>query len=222
MIKFIVKISFILGFVLSTLGILRIGYYQTKAKLAQHLLLSAWQQTYQQSSAQNIPQIKPWPWADTWPMFKMKIPSIQSTNLVLKDASGESLAFGPGLLTSDIIPGDPGNSFIAAHRDTHFDNLGEVKKGDIIYIEDQLQRIQQFEVDQIKIVDSRIEQPFVDTADIRLTLVTCYPFDAVEANTPYRYLVSGKKLQVDDEKIQVPDSKTKIRLSAETRLASRH
>ena len=200
--KRIVKLLFIAGFALSTFGIIRIGYFEAKAELAQHLMETAWQENKRlvnqfggklnQRIKQAEQNIKPWPWADTWPVLKLMIPSVDFNYLVLKDASGESLAFGPGLLTNAVYPGEPGNSFIVAHRDTHFKNLGSVKKDALIEIEDRNENVIRFKIDQIKIVDSRIERPITDSADVRVTLVTCYPFNAIQSNTPYRYLVSGK------------------------------
>lgn len=185
--KLVLKSLFIIGFILSVIGMIRVGYFQTKAHLAQYLLQSAWQTTKTNKSIN-----KPWSWADTWPVVKIEIPSINLSSLVLKDASGESLAFGPGLMTTDILPGDQGNSFIAAHRDTHFKDIGLLKIEDLINVSNRLGEKILFKIDHIQIVDSRAEQPVIDTDDRRITLVTCYPFDANEANTPFRYLVSAK------------------------------
>ena len=224
--KKIIRTLIIIGFTLSALGLLRIGYFEAKAELAQYLMHSAWEKSkslledFSSQLDEKIDSgkvnIKPWPWADTWPVLKMTIPKIGSSSLVLKDASGESLAFGPGLLTTNINPGEKGNSLIAAHRDTHFEQLGELTAGDIILIEKLTAKILRFKIDQIKIVDSRTSQPITDTNDTRLTLVTCYPFDATEANTPYRYLVSGR--------IVIPEIKLKTKnlQLVETKLASRH
>ncbi len=205
--KKIIRTLIILGLTLSAFGLLRIGYFEAKAELAQHLMQTAWEKsksllddfsgTFDQKIDGGKTNIKPWPWADTWPVLKMTIPSIDSSHLVLRDASGESLAFGPGLLTVNLNPGERGNSFIAAHRDTHFERLGELTAGDIILIESLTTKTVRFEVDQIEIVDSRTHQPITNTKDKRLTLVTCYPFDAIEANTPYRYLVSGRMASVN-------------------------
>jgi len=219
--KRIVRSLFIVGFALSAVGLLRIGYFEAKAELAQHLMQNAWEENKQLMNQldgkikTNPAKIKPWPWADTWPVFKLIIPRIASNSLVLKDASGESLAFGPGLLTTSIYPGERGNSFIAAHRDTHFVHLAEIKNGDAIFIENITEQQLHFKVDLIKIVDSRTHQPLTDTPDTRITLVTCYPFDATESNTPYRYLVSGR-LVVDSS------SDTKNPQLAEIRLANLH
>jgi len=226
MMKKIILALIVIGLTLSALGLLRIGYFEAKAELAQYLMQTAWEKSknllkdfsnqLDQKVDSGKANITPWPWADTWPVFKMAIPKISSLSLVLKDASGESLAFGPGLLTTKLYPGEKGNSFIAAHRDTHFERLGELIVGDIILIEHLTAKTLRFEVDQIEIVDSRTNQPIIDTNDTRLTLVTCYPFVATKSNTPYRYLVSGR--------LVIPTSKsvTKNPLSAETKLASRH
>ncbi len=189
--KHTLKILFITGFILSSIGLLRIVYYQLKAETAQWLLESAWQNTLLQKN--NHP-VKPWSWADTWPVLKVELPSIQLSSLVLKDVSGQSLAFGPGLMTPRLYPGNHGNSFIAAHRDTHFKGLIKLKKGELIKITNSIGEKIFFEIDQLQIVDSRIEQPILQTGDKRITLVTCYPLNSSIRNTPYRYLVSGKMI----------------------------
>lgn len=189
--KRILKILFITGFVLSSIGLLRIGYYQAKAETAQWLLESAWQKTLQQ---EKMNPVKPWSWADTWPVLKVELPSIQLSSLVLKDVSGQSLAFGPGLMTSGLYPGEQGNSFIAGHRDTHFGDIIKLKKGELIKITDSSGKQVIFKIDQLQIVDSRTEQPVLDTGEKRVTLVTCYRISVGERNTPYRYLVSAKAI----------------------------
>lgn len=189
--KRILKILFIIGFMLSSIGLLQICYYQLKAESAQWLLESAWQKTLQQKD--NYP-VKPWSWADTWPVLKVELPSIQLSSLVLKDVSGQSLAFGPGLMTPGLYPGEQGNSFIAAHRDTHFEDIVKLKKGELIKITNSSGKEVFFKIDQLQIIDSRTEQPIIDIGDKRVTLVTCYRLNSNQRNTPYRYLVSGRMI----------------------------
>ncbi len=184
--KIYFKRLFFIGLCLSSIGLMRVIYFHVKANVAQYLLESAWDE-----SKNTGILIKPWNWADTWPLLKITIPSIGQINFVLKDASGESLAFGPGLLTPNITPGEKGNSFIAGHRDTHFKNIGLLQIGESIIIENLKGNELIFKIDAILIVDSRLEQPITESAVNRLTLVTCYPFHAQESNTPYRFLVSS-------------------------------
>ena len=184
-----VKYFFIIGLILSSIGLLRIAYYHVKAEVAQIMIKSAWEEM--NSVVDNNKNIKPWPWADTWPVMQIEFPDLDESSIVLKDASGESLAFGPGLMTSDILPGDIGNSFIAAHRDTHFSSIGRLKRSQMIHVTLNSGISYSFKIDKIKIVDSRSEQPWVNTNEKRITLVTCYPFDGSISNTPFRYLVSA-------------------------------
>jgi sortase A len=189
------KLLFTAGVILSLIGLYRIGYAHTKSEFAQYLLESNWKESQQNSNSDSLfedAQVhKPWPWADTWPILKLDIPKLNLSKLVLKDTSGESLAFGPGLMTPSVRPGDRGNSFIAAHRDTDFKELAKLVSGDRFLIEYRSGKALTFVVDQVLVVDSRFSLPSINSHQIRTTLVTCYPFDATEPNTPYRYLVSG-------------------------------
>ena len=45
------------------------------------------------------------------------------------------MAFGPGHLSASSLPGQPGNSVIAGHRDTHFNFLQYVEVGESLVIE---------------------------------------------------------------------------------------
>lgn len=173
------------------------SYYQAKAELAQWLLDKAWKKSQQKTQE----HFKPWPWADTWPKLKLSLikytadqseVKTQNEYIVLTDASGESLAFGPGLMTPNILPGQEGNSFIAAHRDTHFASLQDIQLNDELLVESQDKTKHRFIIDQIKIVDSEQEQPIIESSTARLTLVTCYPFDMSVQRTPLRLLVSGR------------------------------
>ncbi|WP_444997231.1 class GN sortase [Aliikangiella sp. IMCC44359] len=193
--------AFILIFT-GLLGVAEKGYYQVKAEVAQTLLEKAWQNSKRETS-QNF---KPWPWADVWPILKLsllkstqqKSNNVSASFIVLSDTSGESLAFGPGLLTANILPGDFGNSLIAAHRDTHFSHLADVNINDLIKIELKDGSLLYFKVDELLIVDSNVTKPIVDLDEKRITLVTCYPFDVNVTNTPLRLLVSGIKITLND------------------------
>lgn len=156
-----------------------------KARLAQVLLDRAWQRARAGETG-----VKPWPWADTWPVARLSAPRLGTHAYVLADASGRSLAFGPGHVAGTAPPGAAGNSVIAAHRDTHFRFLRDVALGDAIVLDtpDGAQRL--YRVADLRVVDSRRARVAPsDTAT--LTLVTCYPFDAVLPGGPLRYVVTA-------------------------------
>ena len=198
-VKLVVKMSALLSLILLTTP----SYYWVKAEVAQHLLANAWAKT----QVNQVELIKPWKWADTWPVLELSIltrtykhAEKQATGalerlgryIVLADTSGESLAFGPGLLTTDILPGDMGNSIIAAHRDTQFAVLQDVSLGDVLEVTSSSGQVSRFVLDQIRIVNSQIEKLETDLDERRLTLVTCYPFERSGEPTELRFIVSGK------------------------------
>lgn len=159
-------------------------YIYAKAELAQALLHAAWTQT----QASGVP-VKPWPWADTHPVARLVAPAQDADLLVLSGASGRTLAFGPGHLDGSANPGDPGNSVIIAHRDTHFRFLQRVATGDPMVVEARNGTRRHFRVRRTYVVDYRALDIPRDASVPTLTLVTCFPFDAISPGGPLRYVV---------------------------------
>ncbi|HAS77277.1 MAG TPA: class GN sortase, partial [Marinobacter adhaerens] len=115
-------------------------------------------------------------------------PTRRSSDLVLADTHAESLAFGPGRLTGSEDPG--GAVIIAGHRDTHFRSLKALETGNEVRLQGRDGRWQSYLVEGARVVDSRSE--LIDTQRLpegTLLLVTCYPFDSVDAGGPLRYVV---------------------------------
>ena len=174
------------------LGFWQLGqgaYIPAKAWLAQELMQRAWARAELEDDRQA-----PWPWADTWPVARLKANAGEVDLIVLAGGSGRTLAFGPGHLSASALPGDMGNSVIAGHRDTHFAFLRDVEKGDTLVIERFSGRKHLFKVIGIDVVDSRRGSLLLDTDVPVLTLVTCYPFDAEEAGGPMRYVVTARQV----------------------------
>jgi sortase A len=92
------------------------------------------------------------------------------------------------------LPGDPGNSVIAGHRDTHFSFLREVEIGESLVIERNGGRKHLYKVIAIDVVDSRRGSLLLDTDAAMLSLVTCYPFESGDPGGPLRYVVTAKRL----------------------------
>ena len=159
-------------------------YIHAKAHLAQVLLHMAWDRTRATGTAS-----KPWPWADTHPVARLVAPGQDADVLVLAGASGRTLAFGPGHLDGSAQPGDPGNAVITAHRDTHFRFLKDAGTGDLIVVERADGATRHFRVKGTYIADHRALRLPRDTDVPTLTLVTCYPFGALDPGGPLRYVV---------------------------------
>ncbi len=168
-------------------GVASVGhgaYILAKAELAQWLLHAAWSRT----QATGLPA-KPWPWADTHPVARLIAADQDADLLVLAGASGRTLAFGPGHLDGSALPGDPGNAIVTAHRDTHFRFLQHVAVGDRIAIESPRGDRRHFRVRELRIADQSDLAFARDTRVPTLTLVTCYPFNAINPGGPLRYVV---------------------------------
>ncbi len=166
------------------------GYIQAKAWLAQVLIKQAWARTLEGEQ-----HAKPWPWADTWPLARISVPGRDIERFVLAGANGRSIAFGPGHVFGTPLPGEAGNSVVGAHRDTHFAFLRVLQPGEEIVVEKSVSGIRRYRVERSEIVDKRetrvLAQPPGETL---LTLVTCYPFDALRAGGPLRYVVTAKAI----------------------------
>ena len=159
-----------------------------KAMLAQHLLENAWQNTRKDKKV-----AKPWPWADTWPIARLTIDG--KSTIVLSDAGGESLAFGPSHVSGSAKPGTMGTSVISAHRDTHFQVLKTVKPGNVVTLERADGTEQYYEVLETRILPNpELSLPLEDGRD-RLILVTCWPFDAVVPDTQKRFAVLAERIR---------------------------
>jgi len=177
--------------VLFILGIWHTGYgawIYVKAEFAQYLLERAWAQMQE-----GRRDVQPWPWADTWPIARLEVPQHGIEMFVLSGASGRTLAFGPGHVSSSPPPGSVGTAILNGHRDTHFTFLKNMQLGDTIIIEDIDGETTSFTVHEMKVVDARQAMIFQDDSHAQLVLVTCYPFDAIEPGGPLRYIVVGEQ-----------------------------
>jgi sortase A len=158
-----------------------------KAGLAQILLERAWSQ----ARAGRL-EAKPWPWADTFPVARLSIPGLGVSWIVLSGASGRNLAFAPSHLDGSAAPGDPGVSVIAAHRDTHFRALEDLAPGTEILVETPTGDMHRFRVARTEVVDVRTTRLRLDSETPVLVLSTCYPFDAIRAGGPLRFLIEAE------------------------------
>jgi sortase A len=181
-------------------AVLAIGLWQLgagawlplKAWAAQSLLRQAWEETRDGSTG-----VRPWPWADTWPVARLSAIGGVVDLIVLAGGSGRTLAFGPGHLDASAAPGEEGNTVLVGHRDTHFRFLSELEPGDDLGIETADGRRYRYRVTGTAVVDSRRDGISLDAAQDRLTLITCYPFDAVRPGGPLRYVVMATRRDAD-------------------------
>jgi sortase A len=155
-----------------------------KAEIAQHLLERAWLRTLA-----GEPDAKPWPWADTRAIAILEVPRLGLREIVLEGSSGRNLAFGPALLNTSQLD-QSSDRVLSGHRDTHFSFLKEIKTGDLLRLHTATE-IREYRVSFQEAVDSRHQSLIIDDSVDRLTLLTCYPFDAATAGGPLRWVVTA-------------------------------
>jgi sortase A len=171
----------------------RAAYLDAKAKLAAVLIRRAWDQ-----SAHSGEPRAPWPWADTHPVARLRIPRLDYDEIVLDAATPRTLAFGPALLLSGAGLGKPGNIVLAGHRTSWFLPLEAIAEGDTIRIEwfDAHRgglRERAYAVNLIRVVDPHDVTLLAPTSEDALTLVTCYPFGR-SPHSPQRFMVRASPL----------------------------
>jgi len=169
------------------------AWIHAKASLAQALISAAWRREHAGSRS-----AQPWPWADTRPLAQLTFGEGADAPkfMVLEGSSGRNLAFGPTHDPASVMPGEPGNSVIEGHRDTHFALLREINLGDTLHVETLAKRDVAFVVTNLRIVDSRRTRISLRADGPRLTLVTCYPFDAVIPGGPLRFIVTADRQEL--------------------------
>jgi sortase A len=163
-------------------------YMHAKAELAGILIRRAWEQTVQSGRTHA-----PWPWADTHPVARIRIPRLGYDEIVLEGASPRTLAFGPAHLLNGTGLGEQGNLVLAGHRTSWFRPLEGIAQGDSIQIQwfnghrGGLQE-RTYTVSKISVVDPQDTALLTPTPEDELTLITCYPFGH-GPRSPQRYIV---------------------------------
>ena len=177
------------------------AWIHVKASLAQALIGAAWRREQAGSGS-----TRPWPWADTRPVAQLTFGEGANPRklMILEGSNGRNLAFGPTHDPASVLPGDPGNSVIEGHRDTHFAVLRDIKLGDTLHVRTLATPNVDFLVTDIRIVDSRRTRISLHAGTARLTLVTCYPFDAVVPGGPLRLIVTADRIEPQSPMFPVP------------------
>ncbi|MGD2119605.1 MAG: class GN sortase [Chromatiales bacterium] len=165
------------------------SWIQAKALLSQWLLQHSWQQ-----SLADGERHKPWPWADHWPVARLRVASQNVDQIVLAGDTGNVLAFAPGYNPLSHKPGAGGTTVISAHRDTHFRFLQQIRPGEQISVQ-TVGGDFVYQVAELAVVDAGNSMlQLHETAD-QLLLVTCYPFDALQAGGNLRFVVIANRVR---------------------------
>jgi len=172
-----------LALALALIGVAQVGaagWIHVRAWMAQRLIAASWQVARAQGSAP-----RPWPGADVRPVARMQVPARGVDLYVLEEASARALAYGPA---------HEGNAVVVAHRDTHFAFLRDVRIDDAIEVEGANGAAAQYRVREVGVLEQHETRVLDATAASQLTLITCWPFDAVQPGTPLRFVVIARRV----------------------------
>lgn len=160
-------------------------YIPVKAEVAQVLLARAFDQSIEQGTP-----VKPWSWADTAPVSRVRVDRLGVSEIVLSGGSGEAMAFGPTEVLDDRARGV---TILAAHRDTHFEFVRDLKTGDTISLDridgtSVTYRVRGFETVRF----DEFTYPAHGGSGL-LALTTCWPFGS-QVSGPLRRVAWAEKL----------------------------
>jgi len=183
------------------------AYIHAKALLAQVLLERAFSETIASGH-----EVKPWSWADTWPVARIEVKRLHASTIVLAGSSGQALAFGPGHVELTPDAGERGVAVYSAHRDTHFRFLKDIAIGDEIDITRSDGHTFHYRADNASVVrfDASGIDPLSDGYELALT--TCWPFDAVTPG-PARYILHATMIGLNRHTPPVDRERFKPRCS---------
>jgi len=118
---------------------------------------------------------------------RIEIPRLGLKAIVAEGVSAGTLRRAVGHLPGTALPGGDGNVVLAAHRDTFFRPLKDVREGDDIELTTPQGRYG-YKVEATQVVDPGRTDLLEADGPPRLTLVTCYPFYLV-GSAPDRFIV---------------------------------
>jgi sortase A len=118
---------------------------------------------------------------------RLEIPRLGVSAIVRAGSDARTLRLAIGHIGGTALPGESGNVGLAAHRDTFFRRLGEIRADDRVrFVTPEGTYV--YRVAGTQIVDPDDTWVLNATGEPALTLVTCYPFRYV-GSAPRRFIV---------------------------------
>ncbi|WP_142826291.1 class D sortase [Planococcus soli] len=119
------------------------------------------------------------------------VPSLGMKYPIYWGTDDETLTQGVGYHVGDFTtpPDGFGHTVLSGHRDTVFQELGELAEGAQIYV--QFEEIQyEYKIQKTWITDAEDRTVIVNKDEPTLTLTTCYPFRFI-GSAPDRYIIEA-------------------------------
>jgi sortase A len=123
---------------------------------------------------------------------RLEIPRIEVSVIVLEGSDPDILEVAAGHIPGTALPGGRGNIVVAAHRDTFFRSLREIRPNDRLSFRTP-DAVFEYAVERTEVVAPENVEVLRQTANSELTLVTCYPFNYI-GDAPKRLIVHAHLL----------------------------
>ena len=183
---------------LLVIGVVCVGYYGYVS--AETALYQAWETRELDKILASVPTAPAPDAADEGPVVerssvpalgstvgRLEIPRLGISAIVRYGADARTLSLAVGHIPGTPLPGEGGNVGLAAHRDTFFRRLGEIRPDDEVRLVAP-EGTFVYHVDGTKVVEPTDVWVLGATARPAITLVTCYPFSYV-GSAPQRFIV---------------------------------
>jgi sortase A len=123
---------------------------------------------------------------------KLEISRLNLSAMVHEGVDAHTLSESVGHVPSTSLPGQAGNFALAAHRDTLFRALKDIRHDDVITFQTENQTFT-YEVESTRIVKPTDVSVLRSDGGESLTLITCYPFYYV-GSAPERFIVHARRV----------------------------
>ena len=120
---------------------------------------------------------------------RLEVPRVDLAATVLEGSDDATLSRAAGHIEDTALPGAVGNAGIAAHRDTIFRPVRNLRVGDVMTVT-TADAVYDYRVDDTMIVNPEDVYVLDPTDHPTLTLVTCYPFTFI-GHAPQRFIVKA-------------------------------
>ena len=124
---------------------------------------------------------------------RIDIPRLGLTSVVTEGTDAGTLLHAVGHVPGTALPGRPGNSVLAGHRDTYFRPLARVARNDTIRVTTPFGTYS-YRVTATRIVTPAQTDVLSPSSSSTLTLLTCYPFRYI-GRAPLRFVVQAEELR---------------------------
>jgi len=126
------------------------------------------------------------------PIGRLEIPRLGVTAIIRAGSDARTLQLAVGHIPGTALPGEEGNVGLAAHRDTFFRRLRDIRNDDEIRVTTSDGSFT-YRVERTSVVQPKDVWVLRPTRYPALTLVTCYPFTYI-GHAPERFIVRANRL----------------------------